>query len=77
MRFICCYLTKKRFSVSADDRRCHPTQPFRCPGDPNELKCISIQYLCGKKSSNTELFIHRCNVDISSHSRGKYVCVLI
>ncbi|XP_054154433.1 IDLSRF-like peptide isoform X2 [Oppia nitens] len=27
-----------------DPERCHPTQPFRCPGD--KLKCISIQYLC-------------------------------
>ncbi|XP_021002167.1 IDLSRF-like peptide isoform X1 [Parasteatoda tepidariorum] len=28
----------------ADSDRCHPTQPFRCPGD--RTVCISIQYLC-------------------------------
>lgn len=27
-----------------DEVRCHPTQPFRCPGGTNI--CISIQYLC-------------------------------
>lgn len=27
-----------------DLERCHPTQPFRCPGD--KTICISIQYLC-------------------------------
>lgn len=27
-----------------DPDRCHPTQPFRCPGD--STVCISIQYLC-------------------------------
>ncbi|XP_021002168.1 IDLSRF-like peptide isoform X2 [Parasteatoda tepidariorum] len=27
-----------------DSDRCHPTQPFRCPGD--RTVCISIQYLC-------------------------------
>ncbi|XP_013785164.1 IDLSRF-like peptide, partial [Limulus polyphemus] len=27
-----------------DNDRCHPTRPFRCPGD--ETICISIQYLC-------------------------------
>ncbi|XP_076312662.1 prohormone-4-like [Tachypleus tridentatus] len=27
-----------------DHDRCHPTRPFRCPGD--ETICISIQYLC-------------------------------
>ncbi|KAF7488185.1 IDLSRF-like peptide [Sarcoptes scabiei] len=32
------------FSRSIDAERCHPTQPFRCPG--NSLTCISIQYLC-------------------------------
>lgn len=32
-------------NVKRDDpERCHPTQPFRCPG--NLLTCISIQYLC-------------------------------
>ncbi|OTF74513.1 KH domain containing protein [Euroglyphus maynei] len=32
-------------NVKRDDpERCHPTQPFRCPG--NSLICISIQYLC-------------------------------
>lgn len=32
-------------NVKRDDpERCHPTQPFRCPGET--LKCISIQYLC-------------------------------
>ncbi|KAF8784946.1 IDLSRF-like peptide like protein [Argiope bruennichi] len=28
----------------ADTDRCHPTQPFRCPGE--RTVCISIQYLC-------------------------------
>ncbi|RWS31428.1 low-density lipoprotein receptor-like protein [Leptotrombidium deliense] len=27
-----------------DMERCHPTEPFRCPGVENV--CISIQYLC-------------------------------
>ncbi|XP_055927701.1 IDLSRF-like peptide isoform X3 [Argiope bruennichi] len=27
-----------------DTDRCHPTQPFRCPGE--RTVCISIQYLC-------------------------------
>lgn len=27
-----------------DTERCHPTQPFRCPG--KGTVCISIQYLC-------------------------------
>ncbi|RWS09667.1 low-density lipoprotein receptor-like protein [Dinothrombium tinctorium] len=29
---------------SVDSERCHPTEPFRCPGQENV--CISIQYLC-------------------------------
>lgn len=32
------------FCFLADTDRCHPTQPFRCPGD--HTVCISIQYLC-------------------------------
>lgn len=34
------------FPLFLDPERCHPTQPFRCPGET--LTCISIQYLCGK-----------------------------
>ncbi|GBN38559.1 hypothetical protein AVEN_9045-1 [Araneus ventricosus] len=30
--------------LPVDLERCHPTQPFRCPGD--KTICISIQYLC-------------------------------
>lgn len=32
------------YSHLVDTERCHPTQPFRCPGTKNV--CIPIQYLC-------------------------------